>query len=109
VARVTPDSPADKAGIKAGDVIVAFNGEPVDTSGELPPLVGLVAPGEKAKLELVRHGKHEALTVTIGKLPDDLANSDDQTASSADTTLGLTVAPLTDDDRASSEVTQGVK
>jgi serine protease Do len=109
VAKVTPDSPADKAGIKAGDVIVAFNGEPVDTSGELPPLVGLVAPGEKAKLELVRHGKHESLTVTIGKLPTDLASGNDQDATSADSDLGLTVAPLTGDDRSNSDVTQGVK
>lgn len=108
VARVSPDSPAAKAGIKAGDVIVAFNGKPVDTAGALPPLVGLVSPGDKAELELVRHGKHETLTVTIGQLPAELDDDGTPDATSA-TGLGLKVAPLSEADKSAAEVAQGVK
>lgn len=95
VARVSPDSPAAKAGIKAGDVIVKFNGVPVDTSGELPPIVGLLSPGSQADVEVVRRGKHKSLTVTIGTLPQQSSAPNSQEApDSHRSSLGLVVAPL---------------
>ena len=45
---VEPDSPADKGGIKPGDVIVRFNRQPIVDSGDLPHVVGMLAPGKKA-------------------------------------------------------------
>lgn len=105
VARVSPDSPAAKAGIKAGDVIVKFNGVPVDTSGELPPIVGLLSPGSRADVEVVRHGKHKSLTVTIGTLPQQSSVPNSQEApDSHRSSLGLVVAPLDAADKAADGV-----
>jgi serine protease Do len=110
VAKVMPGSPAEKAGIKAGDVIVSFDGTQIDTSGELPPLVGFMAPDTKAKIEIVRHGKHKTLTVTLGTLPANLASSDttESGVPPATSDWGLDVAALSNDERRSASV-DGVK
>ncbi|HXH02872.1 MAG TPA: DegQ family serine endoprotease [Candidatus Competibacteraceae bacterium] len=70
VGQVLEDSPAAKAGVQVGDIILAFNGQPVTSSGELPPLVGRVRPGNKSQLTLFRGGKEMTLEVTIEELPD---------------------------------------
>lgn len=69
VARVLPDSPAAKAGLRVGDVIVGFNGDDVPRSSALPPIVGRAAIGSKAEVEIVRDGERMTLRVTIGRLP----------------------------------------
>jgi serine protease Do len=71
VAKVVEDGPAKRAGIKVGDIIVEFNGEPIESSSSLPPLVGRVRSGESAKLKLLREGRTKELTIKIGQLPDD--------------------------------------
>ncbi|ERJ18280.1 serine protease Do protein [Salinisphaera shabanensis E1L3A] len=73
VARVMPDSPAEAAGLEAGDVILSFNDQPVDSAASLPPLVGTVAPGESASVTVLRDGEREEIDVEIEKLPKDLA------------------------------------
>ncbi|MBS62785.1 DegQ family serine endoprotease [Salinisphaera sp.] len=73
VARVMPDSPAQAAGLQAGDVILSFNDQPVDSAASLPPLVGTVAPGESASVTVLRDGERETIEVTIEKLPKDLS------------------------------------
>ncbi len=65
IARVIPDSPADKAGIKAGDVVTALNGEPIVSSSQLRNTVGLMAPNEKIKLEIVRDGKKRTISTRL--------------------------------------------
>ncbi|WP_028294761.1 DegQ family serine endoprotease [Oceanobacter kriegii] len=70
VAQVVPGSPADKAGLKSGDIITAFNGEPIYLSSDLPHQVGRVKPGKVAKVDLVRNGKRKRLNVEIGVLAD---------------------------------------
>lgn len=74
VAKVLSDSPAEKAGIKVGDVIVAFNGEEVVSSSALPPMVGSARVGEEIETKLIREGKSITIEVVIGELPldDDL-------------------------------------
>src|SRR5207248_10116243 len=57
VSTVESGGPAEKAGVKPGDVIVAFNGRPIDRSAELPPLVATAKPGSKANVEVWRDGK----------------------------------------------------
>jgi len=71
VARVLPDSPAEKAGIKVGDIIVAFNGEEVMSSSALPPMVGSTRVGEKIETRIIREGKSITIDVEIGELPMD--------------------------------------
>ncbi|MEM1232187.1 MAG: DegQ family serine endoprotease [Pseudomonadota bacterium] len=68
VARVLEDSPAEAAGLREGDVIIAFNGEPIDLSSELPHLVGRVRAGSTAKLRVQRGGSARNIDVKIGEL-----------------------------------------
>lgn len=70
VGQIIPDSPALKAGVKVGDIIIAFNGEPINRSSELPPMVGRVRPGILASLTLIRDNAEKVLTVHIEELPD---------------------------------------
>jgi len=69
VAQVVEDSPAQAAGLKAGDVIVEFEDEEIDLSSELPHLVGRSGVGSIAQLLVVREGEEKRLDVTIGELP----------------------------------------
>ncbi len=69
VAEVMKGSPAHRAGLKAGDVIVGYNGKPVKNSSELRTLVGLTHPGTAIDLEIIRNGKRQTLKVTIGEYP----------------------------------------
>ena len=70
VADVEPDGPAAKAGIKAGDLIIKFNGRDVDTQADLPYLVGRTSPKSKVPVVVIRKGKEQTIRVTIGVLPE---------------------------------------
>ena len=114
VSQVLKDSPAEKAGIQAGDVILSFNGEEIEESAELPQVVGLLAPGTKADAKVMRDGKEKTLTVEIGELPDDAeqrfnpGGGDDDNAGQSDA-LGLSVAPLSQQDKDQSKLDHGVQ
>ncbi|PKM06814.1 MAG: hypothetical protein CVV14_11065 [Gammaproteobacteria bacterium HGW-Gammaproteobacteria-4] len=71
ISSVTPDSAAEKAGVKVGDVILSFNGIEILQSSDLPPMVGNTAPGSKVKLRLLREGKERELTAVLGEVPAD--------------------------------------
>ena len=73
VSRVTPESPAAKAGIEAGDVILKFNGHQITTSSSLPPYVGRTKIGESVPVVVMRNKKQKTLKVTIEKLEEDAA------------------------------------
>ena len=69
VAKVLPDSPAAKAGVKTGDIIMTFNGHEIDMSSELPPVVGTTSAGQRVPVEILRAGKQKTLNVLIDALP----------------------------------------
>ncbi|MCW8955416.1 MAG: DegQ family serine endoprotease, partial [Gammaproteobacteria bacterium] len=71
VSQVLKDSPAEKYGIKAGDVILSFNGKPIKDSANLPPMVGQVPVGSKAKVKVLRDKRYKTLDVVIEQLPED--------------------------------------
>ena len=71
VSKVLPDGPAAKSGIQPGDVIMKFNDREIDSSADLPPLVGSTSAGDKIPVELLRDGKRKDVTITIGELPND--------------------------------------
>jgi serine protease Do len=77
VADVSADGPAARAGLKAGDVIVAYAGKPVNDSADLPPLVGSTQPGASQPLTVIRDGQEREITVTLGQLPDKNQDKDE--------------------------------
>jgi serine protease Do len=104
VSEVMPDSPAAKAGLRAGDVILSFGGKSVDRLHDLPRLVAAAPIGGNAEVTLWRDHATQTVTVEVAKLADDqVAANDNQPeapaapASDAVETLGLTLASLTPD------------
>lgn len=69
VSDVNADGPAARAGLKTGDVIVAYADKPIVDSADLPPLVGSTKPGATRNLTVIRDGKQREIAVTLGTLP----------------------------------------
>jgi serine protease Do len=103
VVDVDPDSGAGKAGIQAGDIILAYNNHDLQQAADLPPLVGMTKPGSKVPVEVLRNGKKLNLQVTIGEAKRDGNAVDNRTAGSSDRSgsaaLGLSVQSLDNDTR----------
>lgn len=71
VNSVEKGSPAERAGIETSDIIIRFDGKPVESSIDLPRLVGSTRPGSKVDLEVWRKGATRSLTVTVGELQEE--------------------------------------
>ena len=107
VNSVEKGSPADKAGVKAGDVILKLNGNAIAASYELPALVSEIKPGARAKLEVWRDGKARNLDVTVGEFPS-AGVATAAPAARAEGRLGLAVRPLTAEEKKQAEISNGV-
>src|ERR1051325_12059463 len=73
-AAATPANPGSgpaKPGTKPGYIIVGHNGQPITQAADLPPLVGMTAPGSKATLSILRDGKKQDVPVTVGEMKRD--------------------------------------
>jgi len=106
VSSVEKDSPAEKAGIESGDVILKFNGKEIGSSRDLPSMVADITPGETAKIEIWRAGKSRLLSVDVGEMK--IASTNERTNGGAKGGLGLEVRPLTSDERKEAEVAEGL-
>jgi serine protease Do len=91
VAEVTEDSPAQKAGLEQGDLIIKLGGRDVVNVGDFRNRISLTSPGSKVELEIIRNGESRVIKVTIGELNDQAIASSD-TKSTED--LGITVQTL---------------
>lgn len=99
VARVEPGSPAEKAGLEAGDIITHFNGATIDKSGDLPRLVGNTKPGTNSTVTVLRKGTKRDLPVTVAEMEADQTAKKDEKKPKQEQTLnalGLAVADLTE-------------
>jgi serine protease Do len=110
VAEPQSGSPAAKAGIKAGDVITAVNGETVEGPRELARMIGAMAPDKQVKLSIVRDGSEQTVSLTLDKMPMETEARADTGADKEDSgmdlgKLGLTLAPA---DRVAGAGDQGV-
>jgi len=99
ISRVDPTGPAQKAGIERGDVIVKFDGQPIDEMEELPRRVALVAPGKKVEVVVRRAGKEKTVTVEVGKLQEgeQVAQNEQSKPDGGAAVFGLRVQDLTDE------------
>jgi len=108
VSTVEPGSPAEKAGIKSGDVIVAVDGKPIDQSVDLPRIIGETKPGTTVALQVWRKGATQALRVTVGEMPAEKVAAAAAGESAKPAKLGVAVRPLSADERKALGVDAGV-
>ena len=111
VAKVLPDSPAAKAGFQEGDVILKFQGSEVILSSDLPPLVGRIKPGKKARVTISRGGEVKELKVIIEALPDEgqLASATEEKSTEKKVNrLNIQVVELDDQRREKWKLSSGV-
>ncbi len=112
VAAITPDGPAAKGGVKAGDVIMRFDNEDVNSMRSLPRLVARAPIDKTVPVDVLRKGERKTLQITIGRLSDDeerALEGDDKAAPAATDVLGLKLSALTDALRSKYGLDAGVK
>lgn len=93
VAEVTKNSQAGRAGLRQGDIIVAYQGQPVSNVGSFRNRVSLTRPGRREEFTIIRNGKRQKVTVTIGRLADGKCSAKGGELSAEE--LGLSVQTLT--------------
>ncbi|SNB47581.1 DegQ family serine endoprotease [Geobacter sp. DSM 9736] len=94
VSEIVKDGPAEKAGLKAGDIILEFNGRKIKEMNDLPRIVASTPIGNKVPVKIVRNGKQEEIAVVIERLKDD---SVEEEPAAAPDKLGMGVSELTRD------------
>lgn len=115
VRGVEPGSPAEKAGIEAGDIITRFEGKAIEKSSDLPRLVGGTKPGTKSTITVFRRGASKDLSITIAEVEADKpavktsSREDKPKASAVGQSVGLAVSELTDAQKKELKVKGGVK
>jgi len=106
VSSVGKNTPAEKAGIQTGDVILKFNGHLITRSADLPPLVAEMAPGTPSKLEVWRKGKIRTLSVRVGNMEVAGQQINDEKQDVA--VLGLSLRQLSPAERKQVQVNSGL-
>ena len=116
VAGIDDKGPAKPAGLKAGDVIVKFDGKEVKESRDLPKIVASTPVGKEVQVGIVRDGKDQDLTVKLGRLEDtekqaslEKGQSEDVPKSAAQSALGMELSMLSDDLRKKFAIKDTVK
>ena len=104
VNSVEKGSPADKAGVEATDIILRFDGKEVESSSDLPRLVGATRPGTRSSMEVWRKGATRTLNVTVGELQEDRIAAREtpkerKPGASAANRLGIVVSELTSEQK----------
>jgi serine protease Do len=113
VNSVEKGGPADKAGVEAGDVILRFDGKPVNSSEDLPRIVGATRPGTKASMQVWRNKQSREAQVVVSEMQDDRAarqarRGGGKPPAAAPSQYGLTLSDLTESQRGELKVSGGV-
>jgi serine protease Do len=108
VASVEKGSPAEKAGLEPGDVILKLDGKEISRSSDLPPMVSSLKPGSKVTLEVWRNGATKELTANVGAIKDATVAAVGDKESLGKAKLGIAVRPLTADEKRSTDLTDGL-
>jgi serine protease Do len=107
VSNVEPGSPAEKAGLRTGDVIRKVDGQPIRGAGDLPALIGQSAPGERVALEVWRDGRAQELEARLGNAADKAQKLASQDAAGKGK-LGLALRPLQPQEQRQAKVEGGL-
>ena len=100
VSKILPSSPAEKAGLQIGDIITEFNGQQIEKSGDLPPMVGVTPINESATLTIIRQGDTEKVDFKVGLLPEqDEKIIESKVEKKPTNKLGISVSDLTPEQR----------
>ncbi|PYN07562.1 MAG: peptidase [Candidatus Rokuibacteriota bacterium] len=94
ISDVIGESPAAKAGLKPGDILLEFDGKKVEAPADLQRTVGLAQPGQEAKMKVWRDQGEKTIDIKIGEAPDD-KETPARPSRVAPSTLGLEVRPIT--------------
>jgi serine protease Do len=94
IANVEKDAPAEKAGLKAGDIILEYDGKPITEGNELPRYVALTPINKKVMLVIFRDGKRQEVAVTIARMKDGATQADADGVIESET-IGIVVQELT--------------
>jgi serine protease Do len=108
VSDVAPGSPAQRAGLQPGDIVLSVDGRPVEDARALSDAIAALQPGTKVQVRVRRQGADRTLPVTLGTFPDETAGAG-ATADGASGPLGMAVQPLTPDQAASLELPAGTQ
>ncbi len=109
---VEEGSPAEKAGIEAGDIITKFDGKAIDKASDLPRLVGNTKPGSRVGLTVFRRGASKELNITVAEVPAEKTvaqKAPEERKSGSAAPLGLVVGDLTDAQKRELRVRGGVR
>ncbi|MEY4317205.1 MAG: putative periplasmic serine endoprotease DegP-like precursor [Pseudomonadota bacterium] len=115
VRGVEQGSPAEKAGLEAGDIILRFDGKLIEKSADLPRQVGNTKPGTVSKLQIWRRGSSKELSITVGEFEPEkpakkaAAPAEKPATSQAAKFLGLTLSDLTDTQKKELKLRGGVR
>ena len=93
---VTKDSPADKAGLKAGDVVIELEGRPVESANELTNRVAMQKPGSSVEVVVLREGKRKVFSAKLDKRPEGISVAAEKSSETSGK-LGISVQALTDE------------
>ncbi len=108
VSAVEARSPADKAGIKTGDIILAVDGRDIENSIDLPRVIGETRPGTAVTLKIWRQGETKELRASLGEAPAEKLARADSESKAKPSKLGLAVRPLTEEERKQIEAEGGL-
>ncbi|MFV5312021.1 Do family serine endopeptidase [Acinetobacter schindleri] len=109
VTQIAPNSPAAKAGLQAGDVILKYNGTDISRTSELLNYLNRSAPKQQIQLEVLRDDKRRNINATLSAAPDDIpANASNQAQPNKGPVIGVTIRNLTPNEMSSLDIKGGV-
>jgi len=111
VTSVSPKSPAERAGVREGDVVVDVNGKKVEGPRELQLMVAGLLPGTKVDVKVIRDGKEKIFNIVLAERPGSRIAANEQPAKAADPDVldGVTVGDIDADTRKKFDIPEGAK
>ena len=106
ITQLEKGQPGEKAGLKVGDIVVALNGQTINSANDLPVKISSMKPGTKVKLTVLRDGKEKDVTVTVAENPEDSTAPTE--AKPAQGKLGVSVRALNDEELKELDLTNGL-